>query len=326
MKKIIITLLIVPLFLGFSENAVKVKFFKGSLNVAKERAANEGKLYFVEFMARWCMPCRWMDETTFTDPTLVAYIQDNYVPVKVDIDDFDGFAYKQMYNIKMLPSILVFNSKGDLLAQYEESMAPSKLLEILRSHDKPENRTRSLSQGLAQEERPSVNSNLQSDVPESYDDAPQQPTIKPAPSRPDRVSLTNPKPQPTKPTKVKPQARPTKPAATKPVKVEKPLPVKKLMPGLEEGLYRFKVSRQSSRGFSVQIGAFREYGNVLREAAKLEGMFKQPIIVHIATYKGQPVYKILVGEFGDRQNAIQFRDQMSTEYVKGIIKDLTTIG
>ena len=109
-------------------NASNINFYQGTLATAKEKAAQEGKLYFVEFTASWCMPCRWMDETTFTDPHLSTYVNNNYVPVKVDIDNFDGYAYKQTYNVKVLPTILVFNSQGKLLARYAESLAPSKML------------------------------------------------------------------------------------------------------------------------------------------------------------------------------------------------------
>ena len=49
-----------------------------------------------------------------------------------------------------------------------------------------------------------------------------------------------------------------------------------------EGLFRFKVTRQASNGYSVQTGAFSEYGNVLKEAAKLQDQFDEPMIVHIA--------------------------------------------
>ena len=76
-------LLLFPAFLSASLPG-KINFYNGSLNKAKEKAAAEGKLYFVQFTANWCEPCHWMDEVTYKDPQLIAYINENYVPVKVD--------------------------------------------------------------------------------------------------------------------------------------------------------------------------------------------------------------------------------------------------
>ena len=35
----------------------------------------------------------------------------------------------------------------------------------------------------------------------------------------------------------------------------------------QEGLFRFDVRRQVSNGYSIQVGAYTEYGNVIRQAA-----------------------------------------------------------
>ncbi|MEM9917023.1 MAG: thioredoxin family protein [Bacteroidota bacterium] len=300
--------LVLPLLIGAGTSSTRVKFINGNLNFAKEKAAQEGKLYFIDFYASWCMPCRWMDETTFSDRQLTTYVSENYIPVKIDIDDFDGYAYKQLYNIKMLPSILIFNSQGKLLAQYEESMAPSKLLKILQQHNIPQNKL--ATQG---------GNNTVSTKPPSPAPKMQKPS----------AAAVKPPPAYQKPSSAAPQTPPQSNTQSPPNKQQEtnirtntnPAP-----PEFGQGLYRFKVSRKSTKGYSVQIGAFREYGNVLREAAKLEAAFKQPIIVQIGLYKGQPVYKVMVGEFNGRKQADQLKTEMARKGVPGIVKDLSTVG
>ena len=49
-----------------------------------------------------------------------------------------------------------------------------------------------------------------------------------------------------------------------------------------EGLYRFNVLRQHSIGFSVQVGAYAEYSNVLQQASLFQQQFDEPVIVHIS--------------------------------------------
>ncbi len=300
LRRLLFLLVIAPYIAG--ANPTAVDFFNGSLATAKERAAQEGKLYFVDFVASWCMPCRWMDETTFSDPRVAEYMNTNYIPVKVDIDDFDGYAYKQQYNIRVLPSLLIFNSKGKLVARYQESLPPSKMLQILAEHNTSTNRVITAS-------------------------AAPKPIIKPVPprltvsSKPPLIVKPTTKPSnyntdiaPVKPTQATLPVSP-KPASTKPVASSPHA----------EGLYRFSVRHQASSGYSVQVGVYGEYSNLLREAAKIEQKFDDAILVHIAQLNGKTVYKILVGEFKTREDASQFRAFLQQKGLTGIIKDLTTI-
>ena len=64
------------------------------------------------------------------------------------------------------------------------------------------------------------------------------------------------------------------------------------------------------------------YGNVLREVAKLEGQFAEPVVVHIADLSGQTVYKILVGVAPNRATAESLRDRLQSAGFQGFIKDL----
>lgn len=117
-----------------SPKVSKVNFFEGSVISAKEKAVKEHKQYFLEFYADWCKPCKWMEENTYSDQELAQYIHKNYIPVKVNIDDFDGHSLKQKYNVQYLPTIIVFDEAGNVLGKYEKSMNASKLLRKLESH------------------------------------------------------------------------------------------------------------------------------------------------------------------------------------------------
>lgn len=138
MIKSIITLMMCGIFFAFTPAdktpVEKIDFYHGELDKAKELAGAEGKLAFVDFYASWCGPCKWMDQTTFKDSKIIKELNANYVSVKINIDDFDGFAWKQQYNVGVLPTMLIFNSKGELVDRIEETLAPSTLLAKLKSH------------------------------------------------------------------------------------------------------------------------------------------------------------------------------------------------
>ncbi len=110
-------------------------FFNGELAEAKQIAQSEGKLLMVDFYASWCLPCKWMDQTTFNDRRVSQLLQQNYVAVKVDIDKKDGFNLKNKFDVQFLPTILIFSSEGDLLERLEETMPPAKMLKVLESHN-----------------------------------------------------------------------------------------------------------------------------------------------------------------------------------------------
>ncbi len=321
-----------PIIMGTTLTTKGLRFHT-NLTAAKQLAAKEGKLYLVDFTAKWCMPCQWMEETTFSDQRVIDYMKENYVAVKIDIDDFDGFAQKQIYGIKKLPSILIFNSKGVLLEQYTGSHAPSGLLRILEEHNQPNNR---IKPGL---------SNIAATKPAAADPAinyrPTRPAITSTPKiKNDKVDSA-PSATVNKPVKEKKEIA-TRPALSpvrkpssysvpevKPVapnKVSRPA-VKPAAPEVmsDEGLFKFTVSRQVRDGFSVQVGVFADYGNVLREVEKLEKSFDEDILVQISKLETKTVYKVLVGHFNDRTTASAFKEVVIATGSGGMIKDLATL-
>lgn len=110
-------------------------------------------------------------------------------------------------------------------------------------------------------------------------------------------------------------------AASKPQVVEVATPV-----ASGQGLFRFSVERQPSQGFSVQMGVFAEYGNVLIAAEKLQQQFQQPIVVNINELNGKTVYKVLVGAFDKSADAGNLQKKMKTAGVDGFVKDLKGLG
>jgi len=117
-----------------------VRFYSGSFENAKEKAGNEGKLFFVEFYADWCTPCKWMDKTTFKDKNVVAQLNENYVPLKMDIESGEGSNLKEQYSIRMLPTILIFNSQGRMVERVEKTLGSESLNSLLTFHNNPSNR------------------------------------------------------------------------------------------------------------------------------------------------------------------------------------------
>lgn len=121
-----------------------VEFHAGSFNSGLEKAKTEGKLLFVEFYADWCTPCKWMDKTTFKDENVVSLINTNYVALKMDIENEDGAVLKSQYSVRMLPTILIFNSEGKMVDRVEKTLSSESMVSLLSFHLSSESSTLSV--------------------------------------------------------------------------------------------------------------------------------------------------------------------------------------
>jgi thioredoxin-related protein len=105
MKKFIFgisTLVIATLFLSFTpqknvpepttEAYATVKWY--TWEEAIKAAKKSPKKVFVDVYTDWCGWCKRMDKTTFSDPTVAAYLNKNFYPVKFDAEQKEAVNYK----------------------------------------------------------------------------------------------------------------------------------------------------------------------------------------------------------------------------------------
>ncbi|HHH49638.1 MAG TPA: DUF255 domain-containing protein [Saprospiraceae bacterium] len=105
--------------------------FDASLNESLSKAVLENKQLIIGFGAKWCLPCKLMENSTFKDKAVKQYLKEHYIMLKIDVDDFDGFNLKQHYEVNLLPTFIVFDQDGKIKARYEESFSAKDLLKVL---------------------------------------------------------------------------------------------------------------------------------------------------------------------------------------------------
>ncbi|MFQ5445972.1 MAG: S8 family serine peptidase [Saprospiraceae bacterium] len=88
------------------------------------------------------------------------------------------------------------------------------------------------------------------------------------------------------------------------------------------GLFLFDVKRQPSKGWGVQMGVFAEYGNVLINAEKLQRQFGEAVVVNINELNGKTVYKVILGAFVKKSDAMALQLRMKDAGVAGFLRDL----
>lgn len=285
MRTILFVLLLMPMLLGATDTNSQVQFINNNLNGAKEKARQEGKLYVVNFVTTYCYLCKMMDETTFSDRRVTDYVEQNYVPVKVNIEDFDGIEWKQKYDIRLVPTIIIFDSNGEPVGRYEESMGSARMLEVLERHNFSQNKT------------------VENTTSSAYPTTTESTTYTPPPVYTSPPTYTATGRHSTSPPLV--NTAPEAETAT--------------------GLFEFTVKRAPTSGYGVQTGVFAEYGNVLREVERLDKLFGTQILVNINQLNGRTVYKIIVGYFPTRQGAEAFQYRMAVQGTTGFVADLSSL-
>ena len=277
---------LMSLFMSFSAFADDLIFINDDLKTGLNRATGEGKLIFLEFWASYCTPCKMMEEYTFTNPSVIERMNSGYIPVKINIQSFDGFDLKNQYKVTVLPTIIILDSKGRLLARYEETMPASKLTAILEKYNVPQNRNRNLA---ATNNNSGFNNPI--NKPTNYINASMSNYTTPSVSAPASVN------SPLKTYNTIPQNKPTTPVSSK-VGERRAIP---------------------TEGFTIQAGAYgllQSAQKVVEQMKSKAGQQKQ-YILQSKSANGKITYRIFIGNFVNRNEAESFRKKAAIEgYVR----------
>lgn len=123
----IITLIYTCLSMVLSASSSEV-FFEGTFTSAKQRAKMENKILILDFTAKWCLPCRFMEKEVFNNQEVSSFLEKNAIVYKVDVEDFDGIVIKELYQISLLPTNIILDPNGNELTRKESSFGPQEYM------------------------------------------------------------------------------------------------------------------------------------------------------------------------------------------------------
>jgi thioredoxin-related protein len=101
-----------------------------SYEEGRKRGEAENKKVFLVFNADWCRYCLQMEKETFQNPSVIAYVNRNFVPISVNSDKEQGIAAR--YRVTGLPSLWFLAGNGDTISNLPGYIPPKEMLVILK--------------------------------------------------------------------------------------------------------------------------------------------------------------------------------------------------
>jgi thiol:disulfide interchange protein len=86
------------------------------IEAAEARAAAEKKPILYDFSAGWCQPCRRMEREVFADGEAAAFINERFIPARVDVDEERESvrSLRRLHNATSIPLVVVVRADNTM--------------------------------------------------------------------------------------------------------------------------------------------------------------------------------------------------------------------
>ena len=137
MKKIFFVLFVVT----FSTSSFAKELQWKNFNVGISEAKKSGKKVLIDVYTDWCKWCKQMDAVTYTDPKVQAYLEKNYVLIKLNAEGQESITYAgqkispaefaQKMGIDGYPATLFLKGNGDPITVLPGYSEPKMFIHVV---------------------------------------------------------------------------------------------------------------------------------------------------------------------------------------------------
>ena len=108
----------------------KLKNFYRTDNLGNvlDLAEKENKLVYVDIYTDWCLPCKIMNESVYSDRETIDYLKENFICYKVDGEKINGPDLVALFQVKNYPGILMLNQRGGVIEKNLGGMTKNELM------------------------------------------------------------------------------------------------------------------------------------------------------------------------------------------------------
>ncbi|MFD1314906.1 thioredoxin family protein [Namhaeicola litoreus] len=102
-----------------------------NITSVKELTKNSSKNTLLFFTGKWCSPCRIMKREVFSDNEVERFINLQFTPVMVDIDNPDTKELVEHFKVGITPTTIILDAQGKVLDYAVGKIGKEEFLEML---------------------------------------------------------------------------------------------------------------------------------------------------------------------------------------------------
>lgn len=115
-----------------------IRFFHGSFEELKAKAASEKKPIFMDAFTSWCGPCKWMAKSVFTAEQVGNFYNAGFICAKVDMEKGEGVELAKRFEVNAYPTLLYLNADGQVIHRALGAREAADFIELGKTALDPE--------------------------------------------------------------------------------------------------------------------------------------------------------------------------------------------
>lgn len=128
MKNLAILIMLLSAFVVKAQTGIQ--FFEGNFEAAKQQAAKENKLIFMDAYTVWCGPCKKMNNDVFPVKEVGDFFNRNFINIKVDMEKGEGPQLAKAYGVNAYPTLLFIDKEGKIVKLAKGMRGPDALIQL----------------------------------------------------------------------------------------------------------------------------------------------------------------------------------------------------
>ena len=110
----------------FGCNSQKLNWYKGSLEDAF--ALSGDKIIMIDFYTDWCAPCKLLDSDTFTNEEVIQYVDNNFIPIKINAESEYGMPLYEKFKGTGYPMIIFLDKEKNEIDRFYGFYPPNDFI------------------------------------------------------------------------------------------------------------------------------------------------------------------------------------------------------
>ncbi len=107
-----------------------LRFENVSFEEVLAKAKKENKPIFIDFYTTWCGPCKMMEKSVFTDKSVIALYNQNFINVKIDAEKGEGVGLANKFRVGGFPYLVYLDSEGNMINKHLGYMSIQMMIQM----------------------------------------------------------------------------------------------------------------------------------------------------------------------------------------------------